>query len=143
MITGIANASTMLPGELSVDTNSNITVAVPSGMSMLTSNTINITSSQHNDEIIDDTLEKYSLNYITVTHKVAEHELMKLKETAPDYADHIKKNLTEKATEEVSKKLTFTKKFDKDLDVHHFNGRVWVFTDDELKRLIKEVTHAR
>lgn len=138
MITGISNLSAAAPGNLDYDVDGNITVASSNGMNTLASS--DITSY---NEIIEDSLEKYSLNYVTVTHKVAEHELMKLKETAPDYADHIKKNLTEKATEEVSKKLTFTKKFDKDLDVHHFNGRVWVFTDDELKRLLKEVANAR
>jgi hypothetical protein len=104
--------------------------------------TNNVSESPYNDDCINNALEKYSLNYITVSHKVAEHEFLKLKESTPDYADHIKQNLTQKATEEVAKKLTFTKKFDKDLDVHHFNGRVWVFTDDELKHLIKEAIHA-
>jgi hypothetical protein len=104
-------------------------------------NTATISIYASPEDRINEALDTYSLNHVTVTHKVAEHELIKLKETTPDYADHIKQNLTQKATEEVGKKLTFTKKFDKDLDVHHFNGRVWVFTDEELKNLLKEVNN--
>ena len=33
----------------------------------------------------------------------------------------------------------FKKKLDVDADVHHFIGRVWVFTDDELRALLNEV----
>lgn len=126
---------------ININTNDSMmtTDNYPISSSPVYTNTINITS-QFN---IEDILEKYELNYLTVSHKVAEHELLKLKETAPDYASHIKQNLSEKATQEVTKKLTFTKKFDKDLDVHHFNARVWVFTDDELKHLLKEVKDAR
>ena len=43
---------------------------------------------------------------------------------------------------DIMKKMTFTKRKDVDADVHHFLGRVWVFTEDELKSLIEEVKNA-
>lgn len=90
----------------------------------------------------EDLLERYELNYVTVEHKVASHELLKLKEVAPTYADEIKENLSRNVAREIIKKTSFTKKLDIDTDVHHFIGRVWVFTDEELKKLIEEVRHA-
>lgn len=86
----------------------------------------------------EDLLERYELNYVTVEHKVAAHELLKLKEVAPTYADEIKENLSRSVAREIIKKTSFTKKLDIDADVHHFIGRVWVFTDEELKKLIEE-----
>lgn len=86
----------------------------------------------------EDLLERYELNYVTVEHKVAAHELLKLKEVAPTYADEIKENLSRNVAREIIKKTSFTKKLDIDADVHHFIGRVWVFTDEELKKLIEE-----
>lgn len=92
--------------------------------------------------ITDDLLDKYDFNKVTVEHKVAGHELLKLKEVAPTYADEIKENLSKNATRDIIKKMSFTKKHDKDSDVHHFIGRVWVFTEEELKKLIEEVKNA-
>lgn len=86
----------------------------------------------------EDLLERYELNYVTVEHKVASHELLKLKEVAPTYADEIKENLSRNVAREIIKKTSFTKKLDVDADVHHFIGRVWVFTDEEIKKLIEE-----
>lgn len=86
----------------------------------------------------EDLLERYELNYVTVEHKVAAHELLKLKEVAPTYADEIKENLSRNVAREIIKKTAFTKKLDVDTDVHHFIGRVWVFTDEEIKKLIEE-----
>jgi hypothetical protein len=94
------------------------------------------------DVLTEDLLEKWIMNRITVDHKVAEHELMKLKEHAPDYANEIKENLAKNATRDIMKKLTFTKKHDKDADVHHFIGRAWVFTEEELKTFIGEIKNA-
>ena len=91
---------------------------------------------------MEEFLEQHIMNRVTIDHKVAEHELMKLKEHAPDYANEIKENLAKNATRDIMKKLTFTKKHDKDADVHHFIGRAWVFTEDELKTLINEVRNA-
>lgn len=92
--------------------------------------------------ITDDLLDKYEFNKLTVDHKVASHELLKLKDTVPTYADEIKENLAKNAARELVKKMTFTKKHDIDSDVHHFIGRVWVFTEEELKKLIEEVKNA-
>jgi hypothetical protein len=89
--------------------------------------------------ITDDLLDKYEFNKLTVEHKVSAHELLKLKDTVPTYADEIKENLAKNASRELVKKMTFTKKHDMNTDVHHFIGRVWVFTEDELKNFIKEV----
>ena len=91
---------------------------------------------------MEDFLDTHSFNKITVEHKVAEFELMKLKETVPTYADEIKENLSKNLARDIIKKTTFTKKHDKDADVHHFLGRVWVFTEDELTKLINEARNA-
>ena len=87
---------------------------------------------------LDEFLDRHSFNKFTVDHKVAEHEFLKLKETVPTYADEIKENLSKNLARDIIKKATFTKKKDVDADVHHFLGRVWVFTEDELKNLINE-----
>jgi hypothetical protein len=91
---------------------------------------------------VEDLMERHELNLLTVEHKVTEFELMKLKDTVPTYADEIKENLAKNASRELVKKITFTKKHDVDSDVHHFIGRVWVFTEEELRKLIEEVKHA-
>lgn len=86
----------------------------------------------------EDLMERHELNLLTVEHKVTEFELMKLKDTVPTYADEIKENLSRNLAREIIKKTSFTKKKDLDADVHHFIGRVWVFTEEELKNLIEE-----
>ena len=120
-----------------------LTSAVSSGQSTWINTGVNastITMSAPFD--MEEFLEQHIMNRVTIDHKVAEHELMKLKEHAPDYANEIKENLAKNATRDIMKKLTFTKKHDKDADVHHFIGRAWVFTEDELKTLINEVRNA-
>ena len=87
----------------------------------------------------EDILDTWEMNRVTVDHKVTAHELIKLKDTVPTYADEIKENLTKNMTRDIIKKMTFTKRHDIDSDVHHFIGRVWVFTEDELKSLIRDV----
>lgn len=87
---------------------------------------------------MEDFLDTHSFSKFTVDHKVQEHELMKLKDTVPTYIDEIKENLSKNLARDIIKKTTFTKKKDVDADVHHFLGRVWVFTEDELKSLIEE-----
>jgi uncharacterized protein (DUF927 family) len=87
---------------------------------------------------VEDLMERHELNLLTVEHKVTEFELMKLKDTVPTYADEIKENLSRNLSREIIKKASFTKKRDVDADVHHFIGRVWVFTEDELKKLLEE-----
>jgi len=132
------------------DTMMTSTVTLPSSMS----NTITIGSGSTGittyggiggiamGVITDDLLDKYEFNKLTVDHKVSAHELLKLKDTVPTYADEIKENLAKNASRELVKKITFTKKHDVDSDVHHFIGRVWVFTEEELRKLIEEVKHA-
>lgn len=88
---------------------------------------------------VEDIMDKWIMNRVTIDHKVQEQELMKLKEVAPDYANEIKENLAKNAARDMIKKITFTKKHDKDADVHHFIGRVWCFTEQELKDFIEEV----
>jgi hypothetical protein len=105
--------------------------------------TVSTTSSSygtltHSPTALEDLLERYELNYVTVEHKVTAHELLKLKEVAPTYADEIKENLSRNVAREIIKKTAFTKKLDINTDVHHFIGRVWVFTDEEIKKLIEE-----
>ena len=90
----------------------------------------------------EDLMEKWIMNRVTIDHKVSEHELMRLKEVAPDYANEIKENLTKNVARDIIKKVTFTKRHDKNSDVHHFIGRVWVFTEEELKSFITEVKNA-
>jgi hypothetical protein len=87
---------------------------------------------------MEDFLDSHCFNKITVEHKVAEFELLKLRETVPTYADEIKENLSKNLARDIIKKTTFTKKHNVDSDTHHFLGRVWVFTEDELKNLIQE-----
>lgn len=122
--------NTMITSSITAPTTDTITI---SATAPLTYGTISM------GLITEDLLDKYEFNKIVVDHKVQEQELMKLKEIAPDYANEIKENLAKNAARDIVKKMSFTRKHDKDADVHHFIGRVWVFTEDELKKLIEEV----
>ena len=84
-------------------------------------------------------LDRYQLNEITVQHRVQEFEMMKLRESNVDYATEIKRNLAKMASEEVTNKMTFTKKTEMDSDTHSFRGRVWVFSKEELIKMIEEI----
>jgi hypothetical protein len=84
-------------------------------------------------------LDRYQLNELTVQHRVQEFELMKLRESNVDYATEIKRNLAKLASEEVTNKMTFTKKTEIDSDTHSFRGRVWVFSKEELIKMIEEI----
>ena len=131
---------------MSLTTTSSVTL--PVGISDMPTGSITISNTSGSygtiamGVITDDLLDKYEFNKLTVDHKVSAHELLKLKDTVPTYADEIKENLAKNASRELVKKMTFTKKHDVDSDVHHFIGRVWVFTEDELKKLIEEVKNA-
>ncbi len=118
-------------------------VTSPVTMSDITTGSITVSNTAASYGTIsiatEDLLDKYDFNKLTVEHKVSAHELLKLKDTVPTYADEIKENLAKNASRELVKKMTFTKKHDMNTDVHHFIGRVWVFTEDELKNFIKEV----
>jgi hypothetical protein len=111
-------------------------IAIGSSYSTITGPTISITTSAQ------ELLDRRDMNLIVVDHKVSEMEMMKLKEVQPDYADHIKENIAKKATREVINKMTFTKKKLLDDDTHHFYGRVYVFTKEELIQLIEEARYA-
>lgn len=84
----------------------------------------------------EDPLDSHVMCKFTVDHKVTDAELLKLKEVAPDYAKEIKENIARNLARDISNKITYTKKHDKDTDVHHFIGRVWVFTEEELKQVL-------
>lgn len=111
-------------------------IAIGSSYSTITGPTISITTSAQ------ELLDRRDMNLIVVDHKVSEMEMMKLKEVQPDYADHIKENIAKKATREVINKMTFTKKKLLDDDTHHFYGRVYVFSKEELIQLIEEARYA-
>ena len=89
-----------------------------------------------------DVLSKWEMNNFTIDHKVSEQEILKLKEVAPDYASEIKENIAKNLARDITKKVTFTKKKEVDSDTHHFIGRVWCFTTEELKQLIKDAKNA-
>ena len=89
----------------------------------------------------EEILDRFSMNEITVEHRVQEQELLKLKEVSPDFADLIKENMAKNATREVIKKMSFTKKQEADTFVHSFRGRCWVFNKDELKQLIEDIKY--
>ena len=108
--------------------------------SISSANTISINSPPV--ATIDYVLDTYEMNQVVVEHKLQEQELLKLKETTPDFADHIKVNLTKATAEKIVQKMAFTKTKDKDMDVHSFRGRVWVFTKEELIDLIRTAQNA-
>ena len=116
------------------DRNPVMTITSTGSMGIGTTSSITVNAAAS----IEDVLDIWEMNRVTVDHKVAAHELMKLKDTVPTYADEIKENLTKNMSRDIIKKMTFTKRHDVDSDVHHFIGRVWVFTEDELKSLIKD-----
>ena len=124
--------STMIGGSVSSVSD---TITISSGG---TGTTVSSSSLSFGGFDMEDFLDMHSFNKITVEHKVAEFELLKLKETVPTYADEIKENLSKNLARDIIKKTTFTKKHNVDSDTHHFLGRVWVFTEDELKNLIQE-----
>lgn len=84
-------------------------------------------------------LDRYQLNELTVQHRVQEFELMKLRESNVDYSTEIKRNLAKMASEEVTNKMTFTKKTETDTDTHSFRGRIWVFSKPELINMIEDI----
>lgn len=98
------------------------------------SNAVNTTTERDIESILD----AYSMNRFVIDHKVTAQELMKLAEVAPDFAKEIKENIAKNLARDIAQKITYTKKHDVDTDVNHFIGRVWVFTDEEMKLLLKD-----
>jgi hypothetical protein len=120
------------------DMNSSTTISI-APMSMGSASTITtgiISPMRTPTEVI---LDRYQLNELTVQHRVQEFELMKLRESNVDYATEIKRNLAKLASEEVTQKMTFTKKTEINTDTHSFRGRVWVFSKEELVKMIEEI----
>jgi hypothetical protein len=145
MTTVISNGGTGNTAIFGGDMNTVVPVGTFLTGSTTTSGTISTTHSStlaFGGFDIEDFLDCHCFNKITVEHKVAEFELAKLKETVPTYADEIKENLSKNLARDIIKKTTFTKKHNVDSDTHHFLGRVWVFTEDELKNLIQEARNA-
>ena len=97
---------------------------------------IGITGNAINNVWVEDPLDKYAMNRFAVDHKVTAQELLKLQEVAPDFAKEIKENIAKNLAREIATKVSYTKKHDKDTDVHHFIGRVWVFSEEELKGIL-------
>ena len=120
------------------------TTTAPSGLTSLPTGSITISNTATTGAIgrittpTEELLDRYELCQLIVNHKVSEHEMMKIKETQPDYADIIKENLSKTAARDIIKKMSFTKKKDIDSDTHHFMGKVWVFTKEELLQLIED-----
>jgi hypothetical protein len=130
---------TGLTGAMYEDAGGCITISASPHVTMGHASTIttgSITPMRTPTEVI---LDRYQLNEITVQHRVQEFELMKLRESNVDYATEIKHNLAKHASEEVTNKMTFTKKTEIDSDTHSFRGRVWVFSKEELIKMIEEI----
>jgi hypothetical protein len=122
--------------DLKVFTGQGLTTITGIGSATVMTGTNNTIGASRVDP--EDVLDKYILNQIVVEHKVTEHEMLKIQETSPDYAEHIKENLTKNAARDIVKKMSFTKKKDMDADVTCFRGRVWVFTKEELLQILED-----
>ena len=97
---------------------------------------LGVSGGAFNTWVADDPLDKYAMNRFAVDHKVTAQELLKLQEVAPDFAKEIKENIAKNLARDIATKVSYTKKHDKDADVHHFIGRVWVFSEEELKGIL-------
>jgi hypothetical protein len=129
---------TGLTGAMYEDMNSSVTIS-SSPMMMGSASTITTSSNIAMRTPAEVILDRYQLNELTVQHRVQEFELMKLRESNVDYATEIKHNLAKMASEEVTNKMTFTKKTEINTDTHSFRGRVWVFSKEELIKMIEEI----
>ena len=93
-------------GDVTMADDGNLKMVTPTGMVTIASGgsiTAPITSSTTLTltDPTEDLMEKWIMNRVTIDHKVQEHELLKLKEVAPDYANEIKENLTKTATRDM------------------------------------------
>lgn len=132
----------MNPDDVNYDTLT-LTTPLPSiNSSLVTSSSImsNGTISQVVPvDRIEEILDTYDLNQVMCEYKLAEFELMKMRDEDPNYSETIKTAIANKISSDVVKKVSFTMKKDKDADVNYFRGRAYVFTKQELIDLIKEV----
>lgn len=87
-------------------------------------------------DVVTELLDEHHFNQVIVDYKVSEQELMKLKEDSPTYADEIKEKISKEIARDVSKKVAYTKKTKE--DTHHYMGRVWLFTTEEITALIEK-----
>lgn len=129
-------------GNVVFDSQQGYGVVTSNGVMPLAATTSNTITIKSDPDVAENILDRYMMNQLVVEHKVAEHEILKLKEVKPDFADDIKENISKNMARELVKKTSFTKKKLPDEDTHHFIGRVWCFTTDELKQLIKDARNA-
>ena len=120
-----------------------IAATVPTTIAATSVDTVSISTAGKVDINFDAIFEQNCMQRLTVDHKVSEQEFITMKETNPAFADEIKESIARELSSEIFKRTTYTKRKDKDLDVHHFIGRVWVFTDSELKDFIREMKNVR
>ena len=120
---------------ITISPSSTVIGAIGSSSNYTTTSSGTINMSKSAESVLD----AYDMNQISVEHRITEFELMKLRESDINYADHIKSNLSKMATAEVVKRMTFTKKKEIDSDTTSFRGRIYVFTKDELQHLIKDI----
>lgn len=121
-----------------MSTIGDLAVVGTNGLTAATSSITISTSAINNTKSADSVLDKYIMNQYTIDHKISDVEMLKLKEVQPDFAETIKENIAKNLARDISKKVTFTKRVELDTNTNHFIGRVWCFTTDELKQLIKD-----
>lgn len=129
-------------GNVVFDSQQGYGVVTSNGVMPLAATTSNTITIKSDPDVAENILDRYMMNQFVFEHKVAEHEILKLKEVKPDFADDIKENISKHIARDLVKKTTFTKKKLPDEDTHHFIGRVWCFTTEELKQLIKDARNA-
>jgi len=130
-------------GSIAIDPHNNgYSVVTSTGIMPIGATAAGTITMTQSPDVSEHILDRYMMNQLVFEHKVAEHEILKLKEVKPDFADDIKENISKNIARELVKKTTFTKKKLPDEDTHHFIGRVWCFTTEELKQLIKDARNA-
>lgn len=129
-------------GNVVFDSQQGYGVVTSTGVMPLSATTSSTITIKADPDVAENILDRYMMNQFVFEHKVAEHEILKLKEVKPDFADDIKENISKHIARDLVKKTTFTKKKLPDEDTHHFIGRVWCFTTEELKQLIKDARNA-
>ncbi len=128
--------STMTIGSVTLG-NDGYSIVTPNGLAPISAIGNSYTTAVSNAITLpEDPLDQYAMNRFAVDHKVTAQELLKLQEVAPDYAKEIKENIAKNLARDIATKVSYTKKHDKDTDVHHFIGRVWVFSEEELKGIL-------
>lgn len=78
-----------------------------------------------------------SKNQLTLTHTESEVDI-----NEPAYRDMIKKTMVGKLAEETFKKIKFTKRKDLQTNINHIKAQVWVFSEEDLEKVIGEILNA-